>query len=97
MSVIQKIRDKYAALVIALIALSLIAFILMDAGKRGSGGNVTVNDALGEVNGVSISYGQFMDRAKQSERMYEQRGQTIDENTRQQCSFKGSTKLPRDE
>ena len=31
MSVIQKIRDKYAAVVIAVIALSLVGFILMDA------------------------------------------------------------------
>lgn len=36
--VIQRIRDKYAAVVIAVIALSLIGFILMDAFVgRGSG------------------------------------------------------------
>src|SRR5215218_6847619 len=84
MSIIQQIREKYAAVGFGAIALSLIAFILMDAGKSGSGGNVSMNDALGEVNGVSISYGEFMNRAKQSERIYEQRGQVVDENTRQQ-------------
>lgn len=84
MSIIQQIREKYAAVGFGAIALSLIAFILMDAGKRGSGGNVSVNDALGEVNGVNISYGQFMDKAKQTERMYEQNNRVVDENTRQQ-------------
>ena len=38
MSIIQQIRDKYAAVGFGAIALSLIAFILMDAGKSGSGG-----------------------------------------------------------
>jgi len=68
MSIIQQIRDKYAAVGFGAIALSLIAFILMDAGKRGSGGNVTTNDAIGEVNGVKISYGAFMDKTKQTEK-----------------------------
>jgi peptidyl-prolyl cis-trans isomerase D len=84
MSIIQQIRDKYAAVGFGAIALSLIAFILMDAGKSGSGGNVTSNDAMGEVNGVKISYGAFMDKTKQTERMYETRNQVVDENTRQQ-------------
>ena len=70
MSIIQQIREKYAAVGFGAIALSLIAFILMDAGKRGRGANVSVNDALGEVNGVNISYGQFMEKAKQTERMF---------------------------
>jgi peptidyl-prolyl cis-trans isomerase D len=84
MSIIQQIRDKYAAVGFGAIALSLIAFILMDAGKRGSGGNVTTNDAIGEVNGVKISYGAFMDKTKQTERMYEMNNRVVDENTRQQ-------------
>ncbi len=53
MSVIQKIRDKYAALVIALIALSLIAFILMDAfvgGSRGSSGDTYIGKVNGQKN-----------------------------------------------
>ena len=58
MSVIQKIRDKYAALVIALIALSLIAFILMDAfvgGGRGGSPGTTI----GKVNGQKIDRSDF--------------------------------------
>src|SRR5215216_3188446 len=97
MSIIQQIREKYAAVGFGAIALSLIAFILMDAGKRGSGGNVTAGDAIGEVNGVNISYGQFMDKAKQAERMYEQRGQVIDESTRQQIYTENWRSMVEDE
>lgn len=84
MSIIQQIRDKYAAVGFGAIALSLIAFILMDAGKRGHGSSVSANDELGEVNGASISYGAFMERAKQTERMYEMNNRVVDENARQQ-------------
>ena len=41
MSIIQQIREKYAAVGFGAIALSLIAFILMDANQRGSGGGVS--------------------------------------------------------
>jgi peptidyl-prolyl cis-trans isomerase D len=84
MSIIQQIREKYAAVGFGAIALSLIAFILMDAGRRGSSGNVSLNDAIGQVNGVNISYGQFLERTKQTEKMYEMNNRVVDENTRQQ-------------
>lgn len=62
MSVIQKIRDKYAAVVIAVIALSLVGFILMDAfvgrGRGGGGGSTTV----GKVNGEKIDRNAFEKR-----------------------------------
>ena len=45
MSIIQTIRDKGAVIVIAIIALSLIGFLLMDSrsgtGKLFGGGNTT--------------------------------------------------------
>ena len=59
MSVIQKIRDKYAALVIALIALSLVAFILMDAFVGGARGGNTAGSTLGKVNGEKIDKARF--------------------------------------
>ncbi len=88
MSIIQQIREKYAAIGFGLIALSLIAFILMDAGKRGNGmgGRVSGNDAIGEINGVNISYESFIDKTKQTEEMYESNGRVVDENTRQQIN-----------
>ena len=85
MSIIQQIRDKYAAAVIGLIALSLIGFILMDAGRQGSGG-VDLKDAIGSVNGTNISYETFLNKTKSMETMYAANGRTVDENTRQQIS-----------
>lgn len=70
MSVIQKIRDKYAALVIVLIALSLIAFILMDAfvGRgRGAGG---AGSTVGKVNGEKINRTEFEQTISMQQAMY---------------------------
>jgi peptidyl-prolyl cis-trans isomerase D len=61
MSVIQKIRDKYAGFVIAFIALSLIAFILMDAftGRNRGGGWFSNRSTIGRVNGTKIDKREF--------------------------------------
>jgi peptidyl-prolyl cis-trans isomerase D len=61
MSVIQKIRDKYAGFVIAFIALSLIAFILMDAfsGRNRGGGWFGNRSTVGRVNGTKIDKRDF--------------------------------------
>ena len=70
MSVIQKIRDKYAALVIAVIALSLVGFILMDAfvGRGRSMGNA--NGSVGKVNGEKIERNDFEKRINLQTAMY---------------------------
>lgn len=61
MSVIQKIRDKYAGFTIAAIAIALIAFILIDAfSNRGGGGGLFGNSStLGRVNGTKIDKTAF--------------------------------------
>ncbi len=70
MSVIQKIRDKYAGVVIAFIALSLIAFILMDA-FSGRGGSLFGNrDSLGSVNGTTIKKSEFDRQADIFKKVY---------------------------
>ncbi|MEO8770480.1 MAG: SurA N-terminal domain-containing protein [Ferruginibacter sp.] len=75
MQIIQSIRDKGTAIVIAVIALSLIGFILMDA-KQGSNKLFSsLSSSVGKVNGESIELGEFNKRVKQSEDMQEQRGQ----------------------
>ncbi len=75
MSLIQKIRDKGAAVMIALIALSLIAFILMDAFQGGGSSFFGNNDAIGKVNGVKIKKSDF---DKEME-MYKQPGQSSEQ------------------
>ena len=78
MSVIQKIRDKYAAVVIAVIALSLVGFILMDAfvgRSRGAGTNTTI----GKVNGEKIERNDFEKKLAMQQQMYASQGAQRDQ------------------
>jgi len=72
MQIIQNIREKGTAIVIVVIALSLIGFILMDAKSGGKtslfGSSSTIN--VGEVNGEPIEYKDFTDKVKQTEDQY---------------------------
>ena len=84
MSVIQKIREKYAAVSIAVIALSLIGFILMDALSSRSSlftGNQTV---VGDINGQEIIIKDFDADLNDFENNYRQQGMEVNENMRQQ-------------
>ncbi len=73
MQIIQSIRDKGAAIVIAVIALSLIGFILMDA-KQGSNRLFSsMSSNVGKVNGESIELNEFNKRVKEAEDQQEQR------------------------
>ncbi|MDQ6844620.1 MAG: SurA N-terminal domain-containing protein [Bacteroidota bacterium] len=71
MSIIQTIREKGAVIVIAIIALSLIGFLLMDSrsgtGKLFGGVNTTT---LGSVNGDKIEYDEFNEKVKEMEQQY---------------------------
>jgi peptidyl-prolyl cis-trans isomerase D len=74
MSIIQSIRDKGAAIVIVVIALSLIGFLLMDARSgtgRLFGGNSRV---IGSVNGKDIEMEEFNALVKISEGQYQNMG-----------------------
>ena len=85
MSVIQKIRDKYARISVVAIALALLGFILMDAFTGRSklfGGN---SSSLGRINGKSIDYVDFEKKVKaQEEAQQQQQGYHPDEASRQQ-------------
>ena len=73
MQIIQSIRDKGAAIVIVVIALSLIGFILMDA-KQGSNKLFgSTSNTVGSVNGDEIELAEFNKRVKESEDMQAQR------------------------
>lgn len=72
MQIIQNIREKGAAIVIGVIALSLIGFILMDA-KPGSSGGIfggNPSSVVGKVNGEPIEYSEFSNKVKQAEEQY---------------------------
>ena len=85
MSVIQKIRDKYARWAVIAIAVSLLGFIMMDAfaGKTGLFSNRPSN-TIGKVNGKSIDRVAFEQKIQNEEKTEQQQGYPVDDNRRQQ-------------
>lgn len=79
MQIIQTIRDKGAAVVIAVIALSLIGFLLMDAksGTKGSGGGFfgSLSNSVGKVNGEPVEKALFDEKFTQADANAEQQAQ----------------------
>jgi len=76
MQIIQGIRDKGAAIVIVVIALSLIGFILMDA-KQGSGTMFSSTSSnIGKVNGSVIEQDEFNKKIRIIEAQEEQQSGT---------------------
>ena len=73
MQIIQGIRDKGAAIVIVVIALSLIGFILMDAKQGTSKMFSSSSNYIGKVNGSDIELTEFNKRVKLAEEQEEQR------------------------
>lgn len=73
MSVIQRIRDKGAWIVFAIITLALIAFILQDGVGRGGSGAANAT-TLGKVNGEKIERADFEEKLSLQERMYGPQG-----------------------
>lgn len=85
MSVIQKIRDKYARWAVIAIAVSLLGFILMDAfaGRTGLFSNKQTN-TIGKVNGHTINRLDFEQKIQNQERTEQAQGYPVDDNRRQQ-------------
>ena len=78
MSVIQRIRDKGAWIVFAIIALALIAFILQDGVGRG-GSAFSNSSVIGKVNGEKIERLDFESKLAMQERMYGAQGAQRDQ------------------
>jgi len=70
MQIIQKIREKGAAIVIAVIALSLIGFILMDANLGMSRNAASGRASIGEINGKPVETFEFEKTVKGLEAKY---------------------------
>ena len=84
MSIIQSIREKYAAIGIAVIAISLIAFILMDALSSRSNLFGDQSSEIGSINGKSIDRIEFDFKVKSLEENYRGRGMDVNDQMRQQ-------------
>lgn len=85
MSVIQKIRTKYAKLAGGIIALALVAFILMDALSSRTSSLFGDDSSIAKVNGEKIDYIAYSQRNKDYETLYGST-QTIDDNFRAQLN-----------
>ncbi|HEY0677118.1 MAG TPA: peptidylprolyl isomerase [Chitinophagaceae bacterium] len=71
MSIIQRIRDKAAWLIIVAIALAMIGFIVTDAFQGGGGGLFNSRSTtMGKVNGEEIDYINFQTRLTAQEQQY---------------------------
>ncbi|HYD22672.1 MAG TPA: SurA N-terminal domain-containing protein, partial [Flavipsychrobacter sp.] len=85
MSVIQKIRTKYAKLAGGVIALALVAFILMDALSSRTSNLFGDDTSIAKVNGEKIDYIAYSQRTKDYETLYGST-QAIDDNFRAQIN-----------
>ena len=72
MQIIQTIRDKGAAIVIAVIALSLIGFILMDAKQGSNRFFSSLSSSIGKVDGNVIERGEFEKKVKYADQVAKQ-------------------------
>lgn len=83
MSVIQSLRNKYGKIVGFIIAISLVGFLLMDAGdnirKIFSGG-----EYIAKVDGEKIDPRDYSIRINELEGLYAAMGNNIDDNTKAQ-------------
>lgn len=89
MSVIQKIRDKYAKIAGAVIGLALIGFIVQDAASgNGLGGLFGKDSSVAKVNGEKIDYRDYNQRVTDYEMMYAifSDGRPLDASTRAQIN-----------
>ena len=88
MAVIQKIRNKYGKLAGAIIALSLVGFILMDAASGRFGDLFGHDDSVVKINGQKINNKEYSQRLKDYEALYNiySNGKTLDEPTRAQLN-----------
>ncbi|PUZ26611.1 peptidyl-prolyl cis-trans isomerase D [Chitinophaga costaii] len=85
MSVIQKIRDKYAVAIIVIICLSIVGFLLQEA-FFGRGSLMGKSTAAGKVNGQEIDYTEYNDLIQKNETQYRRQmgGIALNEQQRQQ-------------
>lgn len=88
MSVIQKIRNKYAKVAGFVIALSLVGFILMDASNGPLSSLFGRDNSVAKVNGEAIDIKAYSEKVKEYETLYSygQKGKPLDDVTRAQIN-----------
>ena len=84
MSVIQKIRDKYARWAAIAIGLAILGFILMDAFSNRTGFAGGPSSTIGKVNGTAIDRVEFEQKTQEMENQYRNQGYQGGEEMTQQ-------------
>ncbi|MFY0253042.1 SurA N-terminal domain-containing protein [Chitinophaga sp. 30R24] len=82
MSVIQKIRDKYAVVIVVVICLAIVSFLLQDA-FFGKSSMTRRSTSVGKVNGEDLDLSEYQRRIQEAENTARQQMPNIDEQTRQ--------------
>ncbi|MCW3462411.1 peptidylprolyl isomerase [Chitinophaga nivalis] len=84
MSVIQKIRDKYAVVIVVVICLAIVSFLLQDA-FFGKSSLARRDTSVGKINGEELDFGEYQRRIQDAENGARQQmpNGNIDEQTRQ--------------
>jgi peptidyl-prolyl cis-trans isomerase D len=88
MSVIQKIRNRYGKIAGAVIAISLIGFIIQDAASGRFGDMFGRDNSVIKIDGHKIDEKEYSERLKEYEALYDiySGGKTLDEKTRAQLN-----------
>ena len=76
MSFIQKIRDKGAWIIFAIIAIALLSFILQDSSLR-RGNFFSSSSYVGSINGEKVDMPTFQGNISYIENLFKQRGQDV--------------------
>jgi peptidyl-prolyl cis-trans isomerase D len=84
MSVIQKIRDKYAVVIVVVICLAIVSFLLQDA-FFGKSSMMRRSTSVGKVNGEELDISEYQQRIEEAVNRYRQQAPNgnVNEQTRQ--------------
>jgi peptidyl-prolyl cis-trans isomerase D len=84
MSVIQKIREKYAVTIVVVICIAIASFLLQDA-FFGRNSIMRRSTTVGKVNGEELEFASYQEKIKAAEDRYRQSGNTLTEQMQQQA------------
>jgi peptidyl-prolyl cis-trans isomerase D len=82
MSVIQKIRDKYAVVIIVVICVAIVSFLLQDA-FFGKNSLMRRSTSVGKVNGVEMDYTEYARRIADAENNLRNQYPNMDDQMRE--------------
>ncbi len=92
MSVIQKIRDKYAVVIVVVICLAIVSFLLQDA-FFGKNSLIRRSTTVGKVNGKELEFTEYQQMIKNAEDRMRMSNGALNEQITQQARESAWTKF----